>query len=329
MTKTSNYTAQVFKHWMNLAFLAGVGFLGIIGGWELAVLGLLVEAGILWTVPDFPGVKRTLDNEARVKKLEAQRKYYLKMLWAMAPTGTNLFFTPIQVDWYKEASGYSCTSGGDFEKFKGLCKIINDLRGMENDQPGSVSADVIIRIEEMLNGYLSLLLVARTATENIQSINKDKLSREFDALRKATEDADPTDKAFRVVLAERLRSLKTKVDSLPRLERRKSLAMAQAENIVQSIEASAIQLRTQGAVELGAFTDTTLIVDMEAPVDELEIAAEVRGITSSSYELDVLDTTVWDDMAKKLGAPTKPPKTMKAPAKGESDDFMSRHTRPI
>ena len=323
MTKPTNYVSLVFKHWINLTLLAGVVLLGLATRWELAVLGLLVEAIILWIIPDLQEVKRSLDNEARMKKLETQRVYYVKTLWGVVPLGPNPFFAPSRISWGDVL--FRVIHSDEVSNFIGLCKKVNELRDVPGGQPGSVSEDVLIRIEEMINGYLSLVLAANTASRTLNSINKLVLASEFEKLRRATEAADPNDRAFRVVLAERLRSIKTKADSLPRLERRVALARAQAENIVQSIEATVIQLRSQGAVE-GSFTDTTLLVDMEAPVDELEVAAEVRGITSSSYELDVLDPTVWDDVAKKLGSATEPSKPVVKPlrslTKAKSDRFV-------
>lgn len=301
---TTNYTVQVFKHWMNLSLLGCIGFLALVGGWAMASFGLLIEVGVLWMVPDFPGVKRSLDNDVRTKKLESQRTYYVHTLWKYSPVQTNPFFAPAHTDWYSAL--YGSRFDDEVSKFVSLCKTVNELREVKDGQPSSVSEDVLIRIDEMINGYLSLLLVAKTASKNIGTIDKATLAREFEKLRASTQAADPNDKAFRVVLAERLRSIKTKVDSLPRLERRRDLALAQAENIVQAIEASAIQLRTQGALDAGVFADTNLLVDMDNPVDELEIATEVRSLTSSTMELDVLDQGVWDDISSKLGGTPAP-----------------------
>lgn len=274
----------VFQHWVNLVYLALVGGALVVGHPFLAALGLLVEGLTLWIVPDIPGVQRYLTNQKRLGQICAQRNTFVKTLWDGEPVG-NLLFLPQDPQFIMPRNTDAS------QTFFRLHRLIYNL-------PTEVTDDVKIRLREMLNGYLSMLVVSDAALRSIGMINRDGLAKEFERLRKEMEKSDTQDKAFRVVLAERLRSIKAKTDALPRLERRSALALAQAENIVQAIEASVIQLQTQGAVDVGAFASTPLL---DTPMfDDMEIATEVRGLTSGTLELDVLDPKVWEDISNTL-----------------------------
>ena len=323
VTAKPNYKKMVFTHWWNLSYLTAVGFAGLIGGPFLFFLGLVVDGFAVWMVPDIPGVQRALDNITRQKKIEDQRTYYANALWNMQPPASdNPFFKTGKTDWVDLARN---RANDEIIKFGSLCRNVADLWEFRKGRPEAVSEDVLIRIEEMINGYMSLLFVIKTATQNINAIDQKKLAGEFEKLRASTQAADPNDKAFRIVLAERLRSIKAKVDSLPKLERRRNLASAQAENIIQNVEALAIQIKTQGAVELGAAVmDTGFLLDMDNSVDMMEVATEVRGLTApSSMELDVENPALWDDLAAKLGTsgPTTPAPALPKPKKGKSIDY--------
>lgn len=275
----------VFQHWVNLTYLTLVAGALVVGHPLLAALGLLVEGLALWIVPDIPGVQRHLTNQKRLQQICNQRNAYLKTLWGAEPIG-NVFFMP-------QDPQFTLPRNTDTaQNFFRLHRLVHNL-------PAEVTSDVRIRLREMLNGYLSMLVVSDAALRSIGMINRDGLAKEFERLRKEMEKSDTQDKAFRVVLAERLRSIKAKTDALPRLDRRSALALAQAENIVQAIEATVIQLQTQGAVEVGAFASTPLL---DTPMfDDMEIATEVRGLTSQTLELDVLDPKVWEDISNTLG----------------------------
>lgn len=293
-----SYRWSVFKHWVNLAYLTGVVTLGLIGGVEVLGLGLLIEGFALWVLPDIPQVKLALDAVDRTARIERQRWYYLKVLWRVKPPEAGNPFISSAINWAGHVGNWNNTEIA--KVFTRLCRLVEGLRDFQKARPESISNEALLRIDEMINGWLSLLYVLQTTDESLGQINQSALLKEFEKLKLAVDKADPDDKAIRIVLCERLRAIKSKVDSLPKLERRKALAQAQADGIVQHIEALSIQFRTAGVAEAGALLDTSTMLDTTTSFDELETAAEIRGLTSGA-DLDMDNKEVWADISSALG----------------------------
>ncbi len=74
--------------------------------------------------------------------------------------------------------------------------------------------------------------------------------------------------------------------------------------MIQSIEALAIQIKTQGSIDIGASViDSGFLLDVDQnQVDLLEVATEVRGMSSPlSLEMDINNQDVWASLASSLG----------------------------
>ena len=297
-----SYTWPLFKNWMNLTYLAGVGFAGLIFGLPALGLGLALECGALWILPDIAAVQRSLDSGDRASKIERQRWYYLKILWQISePVTSNpmelLFSTPVK--WKDMVDRYRATD--DQNTFKRLCQTVEELKELQKARPDAISADQLLRLDEMINSWLGLLSIIDTTDTTINQMNPTSLAIELAKLKKQAEQSDPNDKATQIVLGERLRSIKTKVENLPKLQRKKALVQAQADNIVSQIESASTKARTSGALDTSNMLDVSGLFDSpDVEVDAIEMAAEMRGV-ASGVDIDLSDTAMWDDIGAKLG----------------------------
>lgn len=305
-----SYTSQVFKHWLNLTFLAVVFGGGLTFGFPILALGLVLEGLALWVLPDFPVIKQSLDSASRIERIERQRWYYLRVLWGVDKPDVNnvleMLFSSAP-NWTESIDRrFRYASTDNLGIFVRLCKVITNLRELQVARPNAISNDQLLRLDEMINGWLGLAYLVANTEESLTQIDQKALVKDFEKLKTKVEKTDPNDRALRTVLGEQLRTIRSKVDSLPKLERRKALAQVQADTIVQQIEAVSTQARSSVAIEAGVALDTSMMMDSvlsDGNLDEVELQAEVRGVTSgSSFDLD--DPTVWDDINSKLG--TKP-----------------------
>ena len=313
-TPTKSYTKQVFSNWINMVGLAAVFGSGFIFGPWAFVVGLALEAFALWTIPDIPAVQRALDADAKQADLVRQRWYYLNVLWGIQPTTSGNWFIAEDTNWQSVISNRSPNGA---IRFSELCAIVDGLLDFRKARPDAFTDDVLSQINERINGYLSLLYVVKTADDNIKQIDQRSLAAEFAKLQGAAKNADPSDRAGRIIMGERLRSIKARVDALPKLERRKDYADAQAENIYQQIKAMSVQIRTSGALEVGSLEANMLLNPMEAldssGVDEMDVVAEVRGLTSNA-DADIDNPSLWNDLASKLNMPSAPVPALTADA---------------
>lgn len=324
MAKQS-YLWPVFKHPFNMAYLVGVVFAGMSQGIHVLILGLVVEAAAMWLLPDLPSVQRGIESALRVERIERQRWYYLRTLWSVEEPRSSNPFVSTTVEWSRLFSKWAEGEQGTFIR---LCRIVEELQGYQEAHPESVTDDLILRMDEMINAWLGLLYLISNTNSSITLIDQASLAKEFAKLKEQADKADPNDKATRIVLGERLRTIKAKTDNLPKLERRKALAQAQADTIVAQIEALSTQVRTAGAVEAGTLLDTSAMLDggvFQSGPDEVELAAEIRSLTSGS-DLDLDNKAVWDDIGSKLGT-DKPALTHEEPVLPPLPTIPSARTR--
>jgi len=317
MNKT-NYTSALFTHWMNLVSLAGIGISGLAFGWEAFGLGLLLEGMALYVLPSMPGVQQSLTASGRAARIERQRWYYLKSLWKIDKPGIDSpldLFVKGAVNWADVASNYRAY--GDYSDqvsaFSRLTKLVAEMRELQGVRPEAISDDQILRLDEMINGWLSILSMVQNTKESLRQLAPQSLASEFNKLQKAQAASNKDDKTAQIVMGERLRAIKSKVDSIPKMEQRIALAGSQADGIAQHIESICTQVRTSGASEAGTLLDSALMMDTSSfdnGVDDVVMAAEVRG---SMNGVDATDQAVWDDIGAKLNTPAlgyEDPKTI-------------------
>ena len=295
MSQKNNYTKLVFNHPINYTFMTEVMLAFVSGNTVAGVFGAIVEALSMWMVPDLKSVQLSIDNSERVRSIERQRWYYLKTLWNVAQPG-GMWFSSNTKSWTWYVNRSDGPNGAQFEK---LCTVVKEMTELMKAGQTTITNDQILRVEEMINGYLSLLAVVKATSSGLSQINVSALSDDFEKLQRTAKTLDPRDKAGRIIVGERLKSIKSMVDSIPRLKRRKEFAEAQASNIAGYVEAMGMQVRTSGALGIESTVSDVLFETPEVTVDELEIAAEIRGITSSA-DADVDNPEMWEDLASKL-----------------------------
>ena len=104
-------------------------------------------------------------------------------------------------------------------------------------------------------------------------------------------------RADRIVLAERLRTLKQKVEELPKLEQRFGLAVAESERIVDDIEAFLLQAKTSGGSNISLLDGMVDRYDLlDSDLDRAMVSSEVRGMLDGADE-----ESTWDEVAEGLG----------------------------
>lgn len=298
MTEKS-YRWFLFKHWANLTFLgAALVFALVSGSWFLFIVAGVLEVCALWILPDVPLVKRRLDLGDKENRLEEQRWYFLRVLWGVQrPLSMPLdFLIRKDTNWSQVAASYH--EEDDRQTFRRLSQIVTGLRSFRRVQPDSITEAQLARMDEVINGWLNLLYMAKNADESLSRLNKGALEEEFNRLKEMYEAAG-TDKNTRVVLGERLRTLKDKVTSIPRLEQRRDLARAQADTLVHHIETIDSQVRSAGSIGANVLMDTTMESLVDIGTDEIASVAEVRGMLTGT---DVDDSRAWDEVEAQLKA---------------------------
>ena len=308
-----NFFQLVLKHWMNLSLLGGSLLGTMLFGWPCLLIGGVLEVGILWIMPDIPSVQRSLTSGDRVQKIERQRWYYLKSLWELNAPETSLMdmFVSTSVKW--EDLDFPRKFKQDrIETFRKMCRLLSEIRELQTAKPEVITNEQLLTMDEMINGWLSIQALVLSTQQNRDQINSISLISDFAQLKAEKEKSDPLDKALQIVLGERLRAIAAKSDSVPKMERQIALANAQADNIVQRIEATCTQARMSGAMDTTSMLDPTMSTSVDdSGFDEMAAATEIRGMVSGA---DMNDSTMWDSMSAKLGVPDK-----KVPALGYTE----------
>ena len=301
---STNYRAGVFTSLPNLAFIAVGTAVGLLAVGLPALLGVVAaEAAVLWIAPDFKSVQQSLDQTSKNDSLEKNRWWYLKTLWGVVPSnnpGLAIFKRPTV--WSHVFDEYRLNS--DMQTFVSMCQTIDGLWDLRTVKPDAISEDQLDKMELMINGWLNLMETSKNIRDSLSKLDPDVLRDEMDRLENlkkgATTDAD------RIVVEERFKTLRDKIRSIPRLQNKLGLTMANADTIVQHMDDINNQARTSGAADVGSILDTVAMDKMMCPsdgADEMVIAAQVRNMVSST-ESDSEST--WEELRNTLGEGSTP-----------------------
>jgi hypothetical protein len=303
MSDQKNYRWKTFKHWANLAFVGGAGIAAAAGG-GLPLLGLaaLVEAGVLWIAPDIKGVQRALDISTRGEDRERKRRYYAHALWGVGVPKSSpaSMFVEEKTDWHKVLNpDWGRGPNEEQRLFLRLLEIVVELEAIQQHRPEALPAIRIEQVDDAINMWLQRLYIAKGIQTRLNTLNQADLVWEFEQLQDKAKRADS--RADKIVIGERLRSLKQKVEELPKLEQRLGLARAEAERIVDEVESFLLQVRTAGTSDVAMLDGLVDRYDMlDSDFDRVLVASEVRGMLSG-----VDDESAWDDVAEGLGIGTE------------------------
>jgi hypothetical protein len=307
--KTPNYRMAFLTHWLNLSFLAGGIVIGLASGGMTGLFVVLgIEVAFLWILPDLALVQRFLTVTAKTEDVDEQRWYYLRSLWGLEPDQSLGFLGAVfgvDVAWHQldlnPDSGYRRVRNQDStmehkRTFLRMCEVVHELRKLHDVRKSSISTSQIRKLDEMINNWLALHNTAKDAKAALLRMDKDSLRTEFGRLREQAAEADPS---TRIVISERLRTLKSKVESIPKLERREGLAVAQAEGIAHHIEKVNQQVRSAGMADVSSkLLDTTVdnLVDVSV-IDDLEVISDTRDALSGT-SMD--DDGLWEEIGDAL-----------------------------
>jgi len=294
-----SYRWKTFKHWTNLAFLGGAGIAAAAGGGlPLLGLALLAEGALMWIAPDMKSVQRALDQDGKTESLEAKRRYYVQALWNVTPPkGSALgmiveerpnWRAVISDEWGRRISDEQRT-------FLRLLDIVGELETIHQHRPEAVAPAQVEQIDDAINAWLQRLYIARGLKARLGTMSQADLVDEFEQLQEKARTAEG--RADKIVIGERLRTLKQKVEELPKLEQRLGLSIAEAERIVDDIEAFLLQVKTAGTADasmLEGMVDRYNLLDSD--FDRVLVAAEVRSMVTG-----VDDQDAWAEVAKGLG----------------------------
>jgi hypothetical protein len=282
--KKTPYRWYAFKHWLNLAFVAGAGAAGVFVDPIIALLAAPLELGALWVIPDLPPFRARVDRIEDAKDIARERAYYLQQLWGLGP---NKSARP------KTLSGWvaSCFvefDDGDldarvvkrdaaFQKYLDMREILRKLGDLEKVRGVEIVSHELNRFEKVINGYLRYLMACRSLSEGLQGLDGAQLEKELQGLDAQIKDSTGE---LRAVLLERKRLRETQLDRLPKLSAMLELFRTRADAIVYQMRNIYGQVVADPGADVNSFLEDMaekhdLLAD---PIAELEADQAVREI---------------------------------------------------
>lgn len=230
------YRREIFLHGLNLGFLTAAGIAGFYDP-NLWFLAMPVEAALLWILPDLPPIKMWVDKRHQAEALAEERRYYLEQLWGLnAPDRKPPFAAllalfvespPDNPDLRVQARGSS-----QFQAYLEMRTIVNHLRELVGVRGVHLTDVELGRCEQVINGYLRLLIACRPLERAVSGGDLVKLDEDIAEVDEKLAEADGP---VRAVLTERRQLLAQQRERLPRLEATLHLFRARSEAIVQQL----------------------------------------------------------------------------------------------
>lgn len=278
------YQRYAFLHWLNLGILA-VG--GVAATQDPSVLVGLVplELGVLWILPDLPFFRTWADKTFQQQQATQERAFYLEQLFGLKPRAEKTLMGKLKtlfVDTAPETGDQvdlriATPDSPDARRYLEMRAIINRLRELSGVRGALVGELELNRFENVVNGWLRLLIACRPLYQAISRIDERTLKNELTQLERKQEEADGPLKA---VLAERIRLLAGQLERIPRLQATLELFRTQADAIYYQLHNVHSQvLADPGTNVQGILDDMIQKNDMMAdPLGQLETDQLIRDM---------------------------------------------------
>lgn len=308
-TPVSTYRWAAFTHWMNLAFLVAGGVAGGVVDPSLWAVTGAAELGVLWVLPDLPMFKAAYDEKTRRARLLSERAYFLNQLWSIpipAEEGLwsqlkSIFVAAPATNPHAGLMNYQGNDmGAEFGRFREMLSIVEKLRSMAPLQNVRVSNDDIDRLEEVINGYLRILVACRPLASSLSTLDAEELDRDLKLIDKRIAGADSN---LRPVLLERKRILQGQADRYPKVQATLELLHARAESISYQLKNIHSQVLADPGTEVNQMLDA-MVEKNDVMADPLGDLKSDRGIREY-FDVELQGRQAQLEQARKQAAAMK------------------------
>lgn len=261
--KSPPYRREVFKHGLNVALLVAGGLAGLLNPlWWIMTAAL--EGGILWIVPDIPFVRKRLDEKFKERARLTERAYYLEQLFGLREKPERGFLARLLFETEETADELderlSERAHPDVRPYFEMREIVGKLREHMQVRGARITEADLLRLEDVINGYLRLLFACDPLHNAASNLDERKLNAE---MRQVEEELDGASPAVRPVLMERLRIARAHLERLPKLQATLQLFRTRAESLVHQVR----QIHSQVLADPG--TDVANVLDTMIERQEL------------------------------------------------------------
>lgn len=296
------YRREALFNGLNLAFLTGMGIAGLYDHnlWALAVP---IEAAFLWIVPDLPQWKMAVDKRFASQTLDDERGWYLEQLWGLRalpePTlNERLKYLFVERPVENLDDRVIDRNSRDFNAYLEMRAIVARLRELVGVRGVHFNEVELRRCEEVINGFLRLLIACRPLARAVAGTDLRALDRDIAQVDRELETAQGP---LRTALVERRTLLAQQRERAPRLEATLQLFRARAAAIVQQLRNIHGQVLADPGMNVNEMLDQ-VIVRQEAMADPLQEASADRIVDEFLSRPDVKAR-----MGKEPEAPKRPP----------------------
>jgi hypothetical protein len=270
--KAPPYRREALTNGLNLAFLAAAGILGFYEPtvWLLAVP---IEAAFLWIVPDLPPFRMMVDKKHSERAHADERSYYLEQLWGLREREKPGGWARV-ASWFVETPPDQPddrvieTRSREFQAYLEMRSIVNRLRELVGVRGVTITSVDLARCEDVINGYLRLLIACRPLERAVAGVDPERLERDIEGVDAQLAEAKGP---LRAALSERRQLLIQQRDRLPRLEATLHLFSARADAIVQQLRNIHGQVLADPGMNVNEMLDTVM-ERQEAVSDPLQQA---------------------------------------------------------
>lgn len=254
------YRREAFVHGLNLAFLAIVAIAGFYDH-NLWLLAAPIEAAMLWIVPDLPVFRVGVDKKYAASALVAERSFYLEQLWGLAPSAQPTGLARVQ-SWFVEMPPEDpdrrvlATDSREYRAYQEMRSILERLRGLVGMRGVHITEVELSRCEQVINGYLRLLIACRPLERAVAGGDLERLDAEMAGV---DERLDGAEGPVRAALFERRELLQQQRERLPRLEATLELFRARADGIVQQLRNIHGQVLADPGMQVNELLDDVMV----------------------------------------------------------------------
>lgn len=247
-----SYRREAFKHAANLSALAAIAAAGL---WEprLWALAVPIELAFLWIVPDLPTFRSAVVRRREERAIADERARLLDRLWGLTAVNESAWAwgasEPSLDDRVKERGSR------EFEAYLEMRATIAQLRGLVGMRAVYLTEAELRRCEEVINGYLRMLIALEPLERAISSVDLESLELQIASIERQIEAADGP---IRAALDERRSLLAQQRARVPRLTATLQLFEARAAAIAQQLRDIHAQALTDPGMNVTEMLDAVL-----------------------------------------------------------------------